>query len=116
MRTVYILALSNVHGNIDNLSAIAVSLSQEALVKWEQEQRAPAPYRAEEHPDSWGRTHAYQLVYKDGPLKWFNPGSDPARSFGGILAVESEQTDDQLEEVSVRNGLLWVTMEPIARM
>jgi len=85
----YVLALANVHDNIDAIRPVAVAEDEGRLRAWEHEQRAPKPYRAEPGEDFFGQFHAYTLVYKpDSPLQWFNPHDEGCEINGGIFVVD----------------------------
>ena len=105
VRTLYCLALADVHGKVEVLRLLAFSTSKERLEAWEQSQRAPEPYDSHAHADHWGRIHPYRLVYKDGPLKWFNPASE---GFGGIFPEPCEIPDSELKAAAPGAGIVWV--------
>lgn len=108
MGTAYVLAVANVHGNVDNLTAVAVSLSREKLDQWEKSQRAPEPYQSEPHADVFCKVHPYQLVYKDGPLKWFNPPCDGIPSMGAIFKIPTNVDASEAQRIAESKGQVFV--------
>jgi hypothetical protein len=117
MKTVYGLALADVHTNVDCLSLVAVSCSKEILEKWEVSQRAPEEYTTEPHMDAFGQSHPYQLAYKDGPLKWYNPPTPGLSSFGGIvhIPVPDGVTEDDLRMKCVEKGCLFISEKDLEK-
>lgn len=111
----YALLLADVHGNVDKLSIVAVALDRGLLVRWEVSQRAENPYMEPAHEDAFGRSHEYQLTYKEGPLKWYNPPVAGIPSMGQIREIPHTYTDPERLRQRILDGGYYLVTEEMVR-
>ncbi len=93
-KPVIALILNNMRGNTEDRALVAWSQDEEALRRFEAQERVPAYHDPGICAFSGGEKTFVKVYKKDGPLEWFNAADDPiylTQPDGGFVVLHHPQ-------------------------